>query len=171
MQMVKKTVIVFFVLWFAVLFFMPKKELYYKLEHTLVKEGIKINEEKIEEGVFSLTLKNADFYMKGIKVASAEKVTFFTLLFYTKLEVNELFLDDSLKNMAPQHTQYAVISHSLFSPTYLSIYAKGSFGTVFGEANLREKTVHVDFDETKEIGMIKQMLTKGEEGWYYETSF
>ena len=171
MQMVKKTVIAFFILWLAVLLFMPKQELYYKLEHILVKEGIKINEEKIEEGVFSLTLKNADLYVKGIKVASAKKVTLFTLLFYTKIEVTELFLDDSLKNMAPQHTQYAVFTHSLLSPMYLSIYAKGSFGIVSGEANLKARTVHVDFDEAKEIGMIKQMLTKGKTGWYYETSF
>jgi hypothetical protein len=169
--MVKKILIAFFVLWFALLLFMPKQELYYKLEQTLEKEGIKINEGSIEEGIFSLTLKNADLYVKGIKVATVEKATLFTLLFYTRVELNELLLDDSLKSMAPQHTQNATLSHTLLSPVQLAIHAEGSFGVVAGEANVQERKVHVDFVEEKEIGMIKQLLKKGESGWYYETSF
>jgi len=37
MQMVKKILITLAVLWFAVLFFMPKQEFYYKLEEELAK--------------------------------------------------------------------------------------------------------------------------------------
>jgi hypothetical protein len=171
MQMVKKIFIAFFVLWFALLLFMPKQELYYKLEQALVKEGIKINEERIEEGVFSLTLKNADLYVKGIKIATVEKVNLFTLLFYTKVELSELLLDSSLKRMAPQRTQSATLSHTLLSPMHVSIQAEGSFGLLAGNADLKERKVHLDFVEEKEIDMIKQMLKKGEAGWYYETSF
>ncbi len=169
--MVKKIFIVLFVIWFGILLFMPKQELYYKLEQELAKEGIKINESQIEESLFSLTLKNADLYVKGIKIATVERVTLLTLLFYSKVELKELMLDDSLKHMAPQRIEDALLTYTLLSPVKLSIYAEGSFGTLKGDADLKERKVHLDFVEEKEIGVIKPMLKKGETGWYYETSF
>ncbi len=169
--MVKKIFILLFVAWFALLFFMPKQELYYKLEKELAKQGVEVNEESIDEGVFSLTLHNASVYVKGIKVATVEKVSFFTLLFYTKAQIDNLVLDDSLKSMAPQHTDKAVLTHTLFSVLNVSIHAEGSFGLVDGDADLKERTLRLDFIEPKEIDSIKSQLKKDEKGWYYETSF
>ena len=171
MQMVKKICITFFVLWFALLAFMPKQELYYKLEQSLAKEGIKINEGSTEEGIFTFTLKNADIYVKGIKVATLEKLHFFTLLFYSKIEIDELLLEDSFKKMFPQHIQRAILSHIIVSPLQVSLNGEGSFGLVSGEMDIKKRKIHIDLIEEKEIGMIKEMLKKGKEGWYYETSF
>jgi hypothetical protein len=171
MQMVKKIFILLFVAWFALLLFMPKQELYYKLEKELEKQGIEINEESIDEGLFTLKLNHASVYVKGINVATVEKVTFFTLLFYTRLKIEELLIDDSLKNMVPQQTNKAEIEHSIFSAYTASIKAEGSFGTIEGGANLKERTLHLNFVEAKEIESIKALLKKDEKGWYYETSF
>jgi hypothetical protein len=171
MQMVKKILILLFVVWFALLLFMPKKEIYYKFEKELAKQGIEINEKNIDEGLFLLTLNNASVYVKGIKVATVEKVNFFTILFYTKVRVNNLLLDDSLKAMAPQHTERVVFSHFVFSPFNVSVKAEGSFGVISGHSNLKERTIRLDFVETKEIDPIKSQLKKDEKGWYYETSF
>ena len=169
--MVKKIFILLLVAWFALLFFMPKQELYYTLEKELAKQGVEINEEGIEEGIFSLTLNNASIYVKGIKIATVEKVSFFTLLFYTKAEVNDLLLDDSLKAMAPKRTDKAVFTHSVLSVLNVLIHAEGSFGVVDGYANLKERMLHLDFIEPKEIDSIRSQLKKDEKGWYYETSF
>jgi len=51
MQMVKKSVLIFLMLWFSILLFMPKAELYYTIEQSLAKQDIKLNEKSIEEGV------------------------------------------------------------------------------------------------------------------------
>ncbi|HEC45428.1 MAG TPA: hypothetical protein ENI25_01250, partial [Epsilonproteobacteria bacterium] len=110
MQMVKKIFIALFITWFALLIFMPKQEIYYALEKELAKQEIEINEKSIEEGAFSLTLNQASVYVKGIKIATIEELTFFTLLFYTKVELETLLLDDALKAMAPQQTDKAIIS-------------------------------------------------------------
>jgi len=171
MQMVKKILILLFAVWFALLLFMPKQEIYYKLEKELEKQGVEINEEYIDEGVFSLTLNNASVYVKGIKIATVEKASFFTLLFYTKAQVDNLVLDDSLKAMAPRQTDRAVFKHSVFSLFNISVNAKGSFGVVNGHINLKERTVRLGFVEAKEIDSIKSQLKKDEKGWYYETSF
>lgn len=171
MQMVKKIFIAAFIAWFALVAFMPKQEIYYALEKELAKNEIKINEKAIEEGVFSLTLKQATVYVKGIKIATIEELTFFTLLFYTKVELDSFFLDDTLKAMAPQQTHKAVFSHSVLSPLEASVDAEGSFGVIEGSVNLKERKLHINFSEVKEIEMIKSELKKDEKGWYYETSF
>ncbi len=171
MQMVKKIFIALFIAWFALLAFMPKQEIYYALEHGLAKQDIKINEKSIEEGVFSLALNQASVYVKGVKIATIEKLTLFTLLFYTKVELDSLLLDDALKAMAPQQTDKAIFSHAIFSPFDTSVYAEGSFGVVDGKVDLKGRKLHIDFNQTKEIEMIKPKLKKDEKGWYYETSF
>ena len=171
MQMVKKIFIALFITWFALLIFMPKQEIYYALEKELAKQEIEINEKSIEEGVFSLTLNQVSVYVKGIKIATIEELTFFTLLFYTKVELDTLLLDDALKAMAPQQTDKAILSHAILSPFDASVHAEGSFGVIDGSVDLKERKLHINFTETKEIDMIKSQLKKDEKGWYYETSF
>lgn len=171
MQMVKKSFMVFMVAWFAILILMPKEEFYYKLEEELAKHEIKLNEEKINEGLFSLTLKHVTVYFKGINVATIEKVELLTLLFYSSIELRSLHVDDSLKAMVPQETQKALLVHSILSPLEVLVDASGSFGSVTGAIDLNERKVRLDFNESKEIEMLKPQLKKGEKGWLYETSF
>ena len=70
MQMVKRSIIVFVITWIAIIILMPKQELYYKLEEELAKHEIILNEEEIDEGLFSLKLKQVTVYFKGIDVAT-----------------------------------------------------------------------------------------------------
>ena len=171
MQMVKKSFIVFLVAWFAILVLMPKKEFYYKLEEELAKHEIIFNEGKMNEGLFSLTLEQVTVYFKGIPVATIEKVNLFTLLFCSSIELQALHVDDSLKRMVPQETQKALIRHSILSPLELSVDASGSFGALTGAIDLSDRTVRLDFNESKNIQMLKPQLKKDEKGWVYETSF
>ncbi len=172
MQMVKNIFITFIVFLFALLVFMPKQELYFTLEKELAKQDIEINEQSIEEGIFSLNLIKPVIYVKGIKIASIEKINIFTLIFSTNINVKSLILDDSLKSFAPGKIDVANISHSLFSPFNVNIGANGSFGAIEGSANLNERTLRLDFTETtKELDSIRSNLKKDEKGLYYETSF
>ncbi len=115
MQMVKKSFIAFIVAWFAILVLMPKQEFYYKLEEELARHEIKLNEGKMNEGFFSLTLKQVTVYFKGIPVATIEEMEFCTLLLYSSIELQALHVDDSLKMMVPQETKKAVLTHSIFA--------------------------------------------------------
>jgi hypothetical protein len=171
MQMVKKSFIVLLVTWFAILLLMPKQEFYYKLEEELAKQEIIFNEGKMKEGFFSLNLEQVTVYFKGIPVATIEEVNLFTLLFYSTVELQALHVDDSLKTMVPQETQKALIRHSIIAPLELFVDASGSFGAVTGNIDLSERTVRLDFNESKNIEMLKPQLKKEEKGWVYETSF
>jgi len=173
MQMVKKIFIAIALVWFVLIAFMPKQELYYKLEQTLEQNDIRFNEEKIDEGLFSLTLYKVDVYIKGIKLATIDKVDFFTLLFYTRAEVENLLLDESLKSKVPTQISDAVASHSILEPLKINLSVEGSFGGAEGYVSLKEKNIHMDLNNTsiKGIEMLQSTLQKNEKGWYYETSF
>jgi len=171
MQMVKKIFIALTIFLFSVFVFMPKHEIYYKLEQKLADNDIKINEKSIEEGWFSLTLRDLDVYVKGIKLASIEEVNIFTLLFYSKIDIENLLLDESLKARVPTKTGKAQFTHAIWSPSVAHIEAEGSFGGLTGNIHLDDKTLRLDFNDSKMIANIQPKLKKDEKGWYYETSF
>jgi hypothetical protein len=171
MQVVKNIVIALFVTWFAVLLFMPKQELYYTLEKELLKEGVEINEKQIKAGIFSLTIKEAEVYVKGIKIATVEELDFFTLLFYSSLTVEGMKIDASLSAFAPEEISKIQAMHSILSPSEAFITAMGSFGLAEGVVDLNSSTLRIDLVDVKDIGTLKSQLKKDEKGWYYETSF
>jgi hypothetical protein len=49
--------------------------------------------------------------------------------------------------------------------------AQGSFGGMTGAIDLNARKIHLDFNESKHIEMLKPQLKKSEKGWTYETSF
>ena len=171
MQMVKKIVTAVFLIWFVLILFMPKEEIYFKVEQELAKHEIVLNEESRREGLFSLDLTNVTIYVKGIPLVTVEELSFFTLLLYHCLEFKTVYIDESLKNMTPTEIENLRISHGIWSPLNLSLDAKGVFGEAAGSVNLKDRTLHLDFNDTKSLEMISSKLKQGEEGWYYETSF
>jgi len=171
MQMVKNIFMGLLLVWFILIILMPKQELYYKLEQELNKNDIIINEKRIEEGLFSLTLYDSDVYIKGIKLATVKKIEFLTFLAYTRILLEELYLDDSLKSMFPTQIDKAKFIHTALNPIYVDISSEGSFGKLSGIVNLEERVVRVDFNNTENINNLKSKLQKDKKGWYYETSF
>ena len=171
MQMVKKALLFMVLVWLGIVLFMPKESLYFTLEKVLAKEGIEINESRIDEGLFTLTLEHPVLYMHGIPVATIERIRFFTLLFYTAVEADGISVDSSLKNYFPEKVDTLDATHLLLYPLSVSISGKGDFGTVSGKIDLATHKVHIDVPEPQKLGTLKRQLKKNKEGWYYETSF
>jgi len=130
-----------------------------------------LNEETIDEGLLSLDLKQVSIYVKGINVATVEEMKLATFIFYSCVELRALQVDDSLKNMVPSKTDKATAMHSVFSPFKVLVDASGTFGEMSGSIDLRTQKVRLDFNESKNIEMLKPQLRKEGEGWVYETSF
>ena len=171
MQMVKKALMVLFTVWFAFVLFMPKRNLYYKVEQELSTQGIKINEAKISEGMFTLDIDKAVIYIKGIDLIHVKQVSFFSLLFYSSISLEEVVLDESLSSMAPTRLETATLSHVIWSPGHISVSGKGDFGIFEGDIDLVQRKVHLDFIESSKLGALKHQLKEGKKGLYYETSF
>lgn len=171
MQMVKKILLPLLVGYLAFMIFMPKTELYYMLEKELAKSEITLNEKSIDEGWFSLNVKDITLYAKGVQVATIEELNYFTLFFYNTAELLMLEVDDLLKSKVPAKTTELVLTQHLFSPLTVAIDANGTFGVIEGELQLGDNVVRLNFVEEKEISMILPLLKKDEKGRYYEKSF
>ena len=171
MQMVKKIAIALLLIWFVLILFMPKEEIYFSLEKELVKNDIELNEESRSEGIFSLSLKNVTVYVKGIPLITIEEIDFFTLFFYTSIQFETLMIDESLKTMTPTEIKDLLISQSILAPLNLSVKAEGPFGEARGNIDLDKRILHLDFNDTKALDMLKSKLKQGEKGWFYEISF
>lgn len=171
MQMVIKTIMILFFLWFSLIAFMPKTEFYYTLEKILNEEGVKLNEGSIEEGFFSLEITDITVYFKGIAVANIERIHLNTMLFFTKLVIEDVIVDETLHKQVPAKIASLQVSHSLLSPLEVSIDGNGSVGTFIGGYAVMDKKIALEFVETKNISMLKSILHKGEKGWSYEKSF
>ncbi|MCD6653301.1 MAG: hypothetical protein LT067_00825 [Sulfurovum sp.] len=171
MQMVKKIFLGAALIWLGTTVFMPKKELYYKLEEILAKKDIRINGETIKEGWFSLDVYHPTVSIKGIDIATIEKMKLFTLLFSSEIKIQNVLLDKSLKETAPEHIKVLTFRHTLLSLFKVSLDANCDFGAVEGDVNLKERKLHLDLIEAKNIQAIQTRLRQNEKGWYYETSF
>ena len=143
----------------------------YAFTRELLKQGIEINEKSIDEGLFSLTLNEVTLYAKGIKIATIEELSFFTMLFYNSLSVNTVQVDDSLKSFVPQNIEKTIMVQQILAPTRVYITTMGSFGLAEGTIDLNTHKVRLDFIDAKDIKTIKSQLKKDDKGWYYETSF
>jgi len=171
MQMVKKVLFFSVLAWLAVLVFMPRIELYHTLEKVLAEEDIRLNESSIEEGIFSLNIKDITVYVKGIAIAHIDSIVLNTYLFYNTVSINTIKVDASLHKQVPAQSDKIDMVYSLMRPLTLVLDANGTFGTLTGEIHINEKNIKLEFIEAKDIAMLKTFLSKGEKGWIYEKSF
>jgi len=171
MQVVKKIVLILFTVWLGFLIFMPKVSLYNTLQERLAKKEIMLNEEHIDEGLFSLALTGVSLYVKGINVAHIEKIDIFTLLFYTRIEIENMVVDEVLHRRVPEHIEQIKATYMLVDPKVISVQSSGSFGVAKGEIKLKEKKVHLDLVKVGKIEKIQSILQKDKRGWYYEKNF
>ena len=171
MQLVKKSFIILVLAWLAILVFMPRQALYYTLEEKLASEEIQLNEESIKEGWFGLELKGVDVYVKGILLARIEKATFYTLLFYTKIDIQNLLLDDSMASMFPTKINNIQATHNIVWATDIGLSMAKEDTLAQGNIDLSTGSIRVDFNESKLLPGLKPQLKQDDKGWYYETSF
>ncbi len=171
MQVVKKVLFFLVLIWLGIVLFMPKVSLYFTLEKALAKEGVEINEKRIDEGLFTLTIEEPVIYVHGIRVAKLSRIRFFTLLFYTRAAAENMEVDSSLKQYVPEKITGISLTHQVFRPLVLSVRAEGDFGNAEGTVDMAVRKVHINVADSKKLGMLKKTLKKGKDGWYYETSF
>ena len=171
MQVVVKIFVGTLVVWLALLAFMPKEELYFRAEQALAAQGVEINEGEMQEGLFGLKIADAAVYVQGINVATVREASFFTLLFYSRVEADEVQIDVSLQHMVPSPIAHIEATYSVLHPKTIFIEAEGSFGKAEGTLSLSTRTLHLDLTEADKIDTVKNLLKQGEKGWYYESTF
>jgi len=169
MQVVRNILFFLIVLPLAVMVFMPKKELYYLLEKRLQAQNIVISGETLSEGPLRLTIMHPVLYVRGVPLATAKRITLWSVLLYTKLEVEDLRITEGLPSEVSIRTVTAI--HSLRTPMKVLIQGESSLGALGGYVSLKERQLHLDVAEGGKNRILSKYLKKGEKGWYYESKF
>jgi len=167
--MVKNILLFGLVLLVSLVVFAPKDRLYYLAEKELETYDAIISQERIEDGFFGVEVANAHLSIKGVEVATVEKMHLSWVLFASSLELRNVVLDASSKGVVPVSEFNLSITHNLSSPK--SIGVKLSYQEVSKEAMVRlvdEETLRIEVESIEGMEWLKNYMQEDEKGWYYE---
>lgn len=125
--------------------FFPKKNIYYFAEQKLSAFGIIINNETIQENLFSIKLQHADLYVQNIKSATVGNAKCTFLGFYDVLKIKNILLATIANNFLPKKIEEIKIEYTIIHPLSVALTAKGAFGTAKGHFNILNKKVFILF--------------------------
>jgi len=125
----------------ALLYFMPKENLYFLGEKELQKYHVVIAHESVKDRGFSLVLRHLDIYVESIKSATVERVDIALFGLYNEVEVDNIHLSSAVASMLPTKIEYVDIKYSVINPLNVTFTALGAFGTVQGVANIKERKI------------------------------
>ncbi|NOZ90629.1 MAG: hypothetical protein GXO60_05005 [Epsilonproteobacteria bacterium] len=171
MQMVKKIIGGFFLLLIFLVVFAPKQQIYYLLEKELAKNDIVISNEKFEDNLFGFSIKDADIYIKDIKMAQVKSLDLDIFFLYNKLEIKSVKTDKGIQNMVPKYIDKITAVFSIIHPYKIDIKGNGSFGEVEGGVYLNMNKIFIRVSKSKDISAFRKFLKKDKEGLYYEKYF
>ena len=174
MQMAIKSIIILLVIYLSLIFFLPKKELYFFGESQLTKYKAIIGEEQIRDRFFDLELKNGKLFIDEIDMASFEKINIYPTFFINKVKLQNFSPTKSLQKIMPVEIRNLVLFHTIFNPLKIDIKIGGNFGDGEGVVDLDKKFVKIYLKpkkESKSFSKIKKFLKKTKEGWIYEKKF
>jgi len=167
--MVKNIIIILILVPLAIVFFAPKRELYYLIEHKLQESNIVISGEEIDTGILGLDVNHPTFYVSGMPMAKANSLDVWSILYYTNFSANDVVVAEDL----PQEVKLEEVglSNMLIMPFDLDISGISSLGNLNGNLDLSDRFVRVNIDAQKVPKSLSMFLKKGEEGVYYESNF
>jgi len=139
------------------------------LEKKLATQNIIISDEVIEEGVLSLDIKHPTFYFSGAPIATADQISLWSILFYTKVNINKMQIAEGLATELSLSS--LSLEHSILSPLLVKMTGESSLGILKGDVALRERNVRIEISGGRENKAFRKYLKKSKEGWYYESKF
>jgi len=169
--MVKKIILLIVLVPFLIWILAPKKELFYLLEKRLADQGIVISDGTVHENLFGLTIEHPALYFKGIKVATADEITLWSVLVYTRGTIRTLVFDATLKAYLPGKIDEVSIVHTVGDPFTVPITVTGTPLAGEGEIDLKERTIEIRFPHLPPKSALARYLKHTKGGWAYEQHF
>jgi len=171
MRLVKNILLFIIALVVGLYIFMPKTHLYYKAEELLEQKSITIGNEKIESDLRSLRVLHPVIYYQGAELARIEAVEVKPYIFINSVKLTNLEPLGIAKELGDITVAQLHLKHSLLKPFTIKLDSNGSFGVAHGTIDLKNRLVHIDIVEPKNIEPLKRVLKKAKKGWYYESKF
>ena len=161
---------IFLFFMFALIFFLPHKNLLFLSESLLSKNKISISQELINKKLFGLEIINSEISYDGVKAGNINNITLNVLGIYNKLTINEAIIDTKSFNSIPKNIKLFEASYTLFSPNTIEFYSESDLGIMKGYINLINQKLILEFHPSKEAtthyGTILKFFKVQQEGLY-----
>lgn len=176
MKRLRNALIYLLVFLTALLFFVPKENLYYLAERQAEPFGAVLDGETLNDRLFLLDAQGGTLFVKGIESASVGTLSFRLFGLYNRIDVTELRLAQAYGRFFPPEVDSIRVVHALWDPLHLRIEAEGAFGTAQAVVSLASRHVEATLQpsETLSAGYAQTLryLEKDESGGYrYATDF
>ncbi len=169
--MVKKIATVLVILPLLILLLAPKKEMVYLVEKQLATQGVRLGNAHIVPTLLGVTLEHPTLYVKGIPVATVQRLSLWTALVYTEIRIEGIHFDASLQAYLPKQIDRVRIKHSLLQPTRLPIAIDDAHHNGHGEVKLGERKLVIRMHTLPKDSPLKRYLKHTKEGWIYAKRF
>lgn len=160
----------FFFFLAMVLFFLPKVQLYYLLEHEIKPSKVLINQESVRDTGFSLELRDAQILYEGIESANVASIDLSFFLFYNRILAKDITLSSAAKSFVPLEIETIKLEHLFYNPLLVKAEAQGAFGEAYVRINLLERSLELRLLPSermkKEFMHTLRQLKKDQNGEY-----
>ena len=170
--------ILFFAIFFfgSLLYFLPKKNLYYYGEQELKRYHGVIGNEYVTQHPFSLQIEHGDIFVEGIRVAKVMDTSIGVYLLYNSLQAKQIRLSGMAKNFIPTKIDSLEITYTLWDPLRVKLASTGEFGTSWGYFDIRKQKLVLELNASKKMQtqyfkILSKMKKRKDGGYRYEQSF
>ncbi len=158
------------------LYFIPKTNLYYQLEHTLQPYGIIVHDEHVDDRWLWLEVTNAQLYIQKIESLYIQKTRVMLFGGYNQIDFEDIILASTLGQFVPKGIKSAVFYHAIYNPLSIQGSIIGDFGQAEVRLNLYEGilTAKIEASELMKahFSTTLQNFTRDKKGAYhYEYRF
>jgi hypothetical protein len=129
--------------------FIPMKNLYFLAQDTLQKKQIFINQTRIDSFLVNTSLEQTKIYFEDIPAMYVEDISLSLWLLYNSFSLEDIKIDEGLKDFLPLNIKDLSLSYSILYPTKAFISGDGDFGVLNGHIDLIGKVVHLELDASK----------------------
>ncbi len=159
-----------------VLFFAPKRQLYYFGESKLAPYGVVLSGEYVDDGGLSLSLKDGTLYYQDLEVAKLPEVTVLPLLVFNAVTVAPFSFSEQMQGFVPGTVDGIRVRQSLLDPLHVLVDASGDFGTLEGNIDLGARRVSLLLTPSKRLlesksFWLKELKKQQSGGYLYESAF
>jgi hypothetical protein len=155
-----------------VIIFLPKTNLYYLLEEKIGKNNIVISDEKIKEGMVSLTLEEFNLNYRKDSIIEIKKADIYTYGLFNYINIDKL----KINKLFNKEFSNAKVIYSIIDPLNLKLYTEYKSSTLNMDINLIDKKIKVSLllnaNDKKEFSKEINYMKKSKNGDYkYEYNF
>lgn len=126
-----------------VIFFSPKRQLYYFGESVAEPYGVVLSGEYVDDDGFALSLEGGTLYYQDLKIAQLGDVSILPLLLFNAVNIAPFSFSDEMQRFVPGTIDELQVYHSIVDPTRIHLKGMGEFGSVSGVADLLEHKVRI----------------------------